>query len=521
MAATDGATGSVAGSAAGGASGGLTDGVRIPLRDQLWLLMDRPDNLMYINSLMWFSRVPDWDAVTEAIRTRMVEPYPVFRRVAKRRGRRWYWVDDPDFDLSNHLIRRRLPEPGGRAEAEAHVAEQMGVPLPGGSPLWRVEFIEGYHRDSAEEEGALILFRVQHGVVDGVRLTQLVLDLCDHEDDTPLPSVGRDLSPGRKGVLGAVSAAGEAGVDVVKDSLGIARGLTGAALRLPETLGRLSRDVLAPGRRLSRVPTRTVESLTDAIRPTNLMANTYRSVFRLLFEPRSADLPWSGKVHREKKVAWVSGLDLAAIKRVAKSHDSTVTPVMIAAVSKALTGYLDAHGDRRVSDINLMVPVSVGSGDDEAGELGNHITLVLMRLPLGIDDPEELLDAITTSMTRVRYSLEPHVTFATILTVAAAPGPVARAVIDLFANKTVGQLTSVPGPAGPVSLGGSTVDGILGWVPMSGDQALGICIFSYDGTVTVGIATDAELIPEPGEVAGRIEEQFAELAGRADESPPA
>ena len=506
--------------ATGDATGATADRVRIPLRDQLWLLMDRPDNLMYINSLLWFSRVPDWDAVTEAIGTRMVEPYPVFRRVPERRGRRWYWVDDPDFDLTNHLIHRRLPAPGGRAEAEAHVAEQMGVPLPGGRPLWRAEFIEGYHRDGAEEEGALLLFRVQHGIVDGVRLTRLVLDLCDHEDDVPPPSVGRDLSGRTTGVLGAVGAAGEAGAEVVKDSFGIARGLTGAALRLPETLSRLTRDVLAPGRALSRVPTRAVESLTEDISPTNLTANTYRSVFRLLFEPRSTGLPWSGKVHREKKVAWVSGLDLAAIKRVAKAHDSTVTPVMIAAVSKALTGYLDAHGDRRVSDINLMVPVSVGSGDDEAGELGNHITLVLMRLPLGIDDPGELLDAITTSMTRVRYSLEPHVTFATILTVAAAPGPVARAVIDLFANKTVGQLTSVPGPSGPVALGGATVDGMLGWVPMSGDQALGICIFSYDGTVTVGIATDAELIPDPGEVAGRIEEQFEVFEGWAEDAPP-
>ncbi|MBC7296113.1 MAG: hypothetical protein H5T79_07200, partial [Dietzia sp.] len=48
--------------------------VRIPLRDQLWLMMDRPDNLMYINSVMWFAEVPDWDAVTEAIASRMVEP---------------------------------------------------------------------------------------------------------------------------------------------------------------------------------------------------------------------------------------------------------------------------------------------------------------------------------------------------------------------------------------------------------------------------------------------------------------
>ena len=35
------------------------------------------------------------------------------------------WEDDPDFDLESHLIRRRLPGPGGRAEAEAHVAEQQ------------------------------------------------------------------------------------------------------------------------------------------------------------------------------------------------------------------------------------------------------------------------------------------------------------------------------------------------------------------------------------------------------------
>ena len=158
-------------------------------------------------------------------------------------------------------------------------------------------------------------------------------------------------------------------------------------------------------------------------------------------------------MHAEKKVSWIAGLDLAAVKRVAKVHDTTVTTVMLAAVSKALTEYLDTQGDRRVSDINLMVPMAVSPvGDELPEELGNHITLILMRLPLWVDDTDELIEAITTSMTRVRYSLEPHVNFATMLTVAVTPGPVAHAVIDLFANKTVGQLTSVPGPVSTVSL---------------------------------------------------------------------
>ena len=491
------------------------DGIRIPLRDQLWLLMDRPDNLMYINCLVWFAEIPDWDEVTRAIQTRMVEAHPVFHRTPVRRGRRWYWVDDPDYDISNHLVRSRLPEPGGRAEAEAYIAEQMAVQLPKGQPLWRAEFIEGYHGHEGEQEGALILFRVQHGVVDGIRLTQLVLGLCEHEDDSSLPSVGRDLAPSGGGILGAVTGAG---AGLAKDSWGIARGVTGATLRFPLTLARLARDVAAPGRTLTRVPTRVVESLTDNINAENRTANTYRGVFRLLFEPRSPELSWSGKAHAEKKVSWIAGLDLAAVKRVAKVHDTTVTTVMLAAVSKALTEYLDTQGDRRVSDINLMVPMAVSPvGDELPEELGNHITLILMRLPLWVDDTDELIEAITTSMTRVRYSLEPHVNFATMLTVAVTPGPVAHAVIDLFANKTVGQLTSVPGPVSTVSLAGTPVSGMLGWVPMSGDQALGICIFSYDGTVSVGIATDAELIPEPGAVAGMIEGQFTTFDGWYDE----
>jgi hypothetical protein len=120
-------------------------------------------------------------------------------------------------------------------------------------------------------------------------------------------------------------------------------------------------------------------------------------------------------------------------------------------------------------------------------------------------------------MSRVRYSFEPHVTFATMLGVAVTPGPVAHAVVDLLANKTVGQLTSVPGPVSTVRIAGTPVEGIPGWVPMSGDQAFGICIFSYNGKVSVGIATDAGLVPDPGEVAGMIEDKFATFAGWDEE----
>lgn len=490
--------------------------VRIPLRDQVWLLMDRPDNLMYINSVMWFAEVPDWDAVTEVFAERLVDSYAVFRRRPERRGRRWYWVDHEDFDISDHVTRTRLPGDGTREDAEEFVSERMSVPLADGRPLWSIEFIENYHghgrgEDGTErEEGALLLFRVQHGVVDGVRLTQLMLNLCDIDDDALPPKVGRDLAA-RGGLLRTATAAG---AGVARDALGIAGGLGGAAVKWPLTVTKLVKDVSAPGFQVARVPTRVVESLAETVSPTNKTANTYRSIFRLLWEPRSPRRSWSGHARAPKKVSWVSGIDLAAVKRVAEVHDSTVTIVMTAAVSRALTEYLRSNGDKPLADINLMIPMSVAPvGEGPPDELGNHITLILLRLPLGVDDSQELINDITTSMTRVQYSLEPHATYAAIVGSAVVPSAVSNTLVDLVANKTIGQLSSVPGPSAPVSLAGTPVEGMLGWVPMTGDQALGVCIYSYDGRVTVGIATDAGLVPEPGELARMIGRQFEQFEG--------
>ncbi|HHX84741.1 MAG TPA: DUF1298 domain-containing protein [Actinomycetales bacterium] len=498
-----------------------TDRVKIPLRDQLWLHMDRPDNLMYINSLVWFDEVPDWDRVIETIARRMIEQYPVFTRVPVREGRTWYWQDHPDFDLADHITYHRLPGTGDRAEAEAHISERISVPMPRDRPLWEVEFIEGYRGHDGDDgtEGALLLFRVQHGVVDGVRLTQLILSLCDHDDDSVPEPVGRaGLAPEEGGLI---STLGHAGLEVARDSFGIAKDAARATITWPWTLAKVAGDVVAPGRQFRRVPTRAVESLTGVVSPTNHSANTFRSVFRLIMEPRAPELSWSGRAHAQKKVSWVSGLDLEGVKRIARAHESTVTAVILAAVSMGLTEYLRRHGDEPVADISLMVPISLAPIEVEpSSELGNHVTLIIMRLPLGVADPDRLLGQVTETMTRVRYSYEPHVTFTTMMGVAAAPRPVATAIIDFFANKTVGQLTSVPGPRTTVSLAGTPVAGMLGWVPMSGNQALGICIFSYDGQVSLGFATDAQLVPDPAQMAVIVGEQFANFAGWSEDVAP-
>ena len=78
---------------------------QISVQDALWLNMDRPNNLMVIDGVMWFLEQPDWDAVRGVLEERLVKRFPVFSCKAVKRDGGQFWVPDPDFDISNHLIR--------------------------------------------------------------------------------------------------------------------------------------------------------------------------------------------------------------------------------------------------------------------------------------------------------------------------------------------------------------------------------------------------------------------------------
>ncbi|HXP33515.1 MAG TPA: wax ester/triacylglycerol synthase domain-containing protein, partial [Acidimicrobiales bacterium] len=72
------------------------------------------------------------------------------------------WVDDPEFDLGNHLHRAALPHPGGDEEFTAMVAKVMGRPLQPEQPPWEMHVIEGL-------AGGMVglIAKVHHAVIDG------------------------------------------------------------------------------------------------------------------------------------------------------------------------------------------------------------------------------------------------------------------------------------------------------------------------------------------------------------------
>ena len=55
---------------------------RLGIQDALWLEMDRPNNLMVVDSVIWTSEPLDFTELRKVVKQRLVDRYPVFRSKA-------------------------------------------------------------------------------------------------------------------------------------------------------------------------------------------------------------------------------------------------------------------------------------------------------------------------------------------------------------------------------------------------------------------------------------------------------
>ena len=141
--------------------------------DAAWLHMDRPTNLMVINSVLWFDEPVDWERCEDVFRERLVERFDRFRQrpVEGLTGPHW---EDAELDLDLHFHHVRCPRPGTgrrcRPSSPTRLADAAGslAPALGGLP-----------RSTVYGVGAAVLMRMHHCIADGIALARVMLTLTD------------------------------------------------------------------------------------------------------------------------------------------------------------------------------------------------------------------------------------------------------------------------------------------------------------------------------------------------------
>ena len=426
--------------------------------DAAWLRMDSPTNLMVINSLLFFERMPDWDRIRANHVERIVERFPRFRQIARPGGpfNGAHWQDDPRFDPYDHMHRIALPAPHDLQALRALVGDLATAPLDHDRPLWELHLIEDVG------DGAVLLTRVHHAVGDGIALARVMLSATDGGDAGP----GIGGSPAAHSALGAILHGGAAAIGHPRRTA--ARGLTDMS-----ALAKL----LLPGAEASRT------------------------------------LKGDGRVgHR---VAWSEPVDLWRVKRTARAYRVTVNDVLMAALAGALRTRILAAG-AAPERLHALVPLNLRPLDEPVpANLGNRFGLVLAELPVEVEDEIDRVWEVYRSMDAIKRSDEGAISYGILDVMGRAPTAVEARLIEYFTAKASMVVTNVRGPERPISLAGTPVAGVLVWAPCAGDMRMTVSIFSYAGKVTVGFLADAGVVPDPQPLADAFRAELLALARRA------
>ena len=451
---------------------------RFSSADAAWLHMDRPTNLMVINTVLLFDEPVDWNRVKQITQERLVDRYPKFRqRVVESRLplQAPKWEDDPDFSLEHHMHHLALPAPGDIAALQELVGDLMTMPLDRARPLWHTYVIDGFG------DGAAMLTRMHHCIADGIALARVMLSLADGGTDGQIEAddVGED---------------GEAG--------GSLRGVVSGATHLATTAGSAAAKQVGS---IARSP-------THAPRIAGAVARDAGTVMRLLLTPADAATALKGEPGVSRRVAWSKPMSLPLIKKIGHTHDATVNDVLLAAVSGALRHYLQDH-DSPVGEIQAMVPFNLRPLDKPLPRrLGNKFGLVFLPLPVRTSGSYRRLVEVHHRMQRIKNGRDGPVSYGLLGLTGLTPEPVERRIIDLFTAKGTAVMTNVPGPREPVYVAGTPVRAVLVWAPTSGHIGMSVSIFSYRDEVTVGLMVDAALIPDPEHIIDQLERELDVLA---------
>jgi diacylglycerol O-acyltransferase / wax synthase len=414
------------------------------------------------------------------------------------------WVDDPEFEVDDHVRRVRLPEPGGMIELEELVADEVARPLDLGRPLWEIVVVEGL----AGERLALVA-KLHHAVLDGISGSSLlgaILDLDPRGRPVPFPGASWDPDP-LPGVRSVLTHAAS------------------AAARSPEAL-------LATFQR-------GVDTLLDVAGHNKRLAERGSVPPPAPFSaPRSS---FNGALSSRRHYVTAS-VPLDRVRLVARTFGTTVNDVLLAGVAGALRERMEQSGEDPGRSLVALVPVSTrsrsprrriaedvtGPGRGAAGsvDLGNRISGMLVSLSTDVDDPVDRLQAVAAA-TAVAKEQERLTGGRLLADVAQLMPPAVVSRLARWATAPVmGRrlrpvcnvvVSSLPGPRSALWCAGSRVSAVYPVGPVAAGVGLNVTCMTYQGVGYIGLLACRKLVPDLRELGTMLDNSLAELTKAAAE----
>lgn len=451
-------------------------GMIAPL-DAAFLIQEAREHPMHVGGLQLFRPPAGSDEEYVGTLYRELLTYTAVSPIFARRPRdpveslgNLWWKTETDVDIEYHVRRSALPRPGRVRELLELISRLHGSLLDRHRPLWEYHLIEGL------ADGRFASYaKCHHALADGITLTRKVLGSCSADPDA-------------RGRPPMWSPDGQAPRPAAKRRVG-------NPIETFRHAGRSLMGFRGMGSMLAEYGRAALKDQT-AVLP-------YAAPRSMLNKPISGS-------RRVATQSW----DIARVLKVAKARGVTLNDVVLAMSAGALRRYLIANDALPDDPLIASVPVSMRTGGSGDGE-GNAITFVLCNLATHLDDADDRLEAITSSMRATKEVMadRPGLQLAALgVLTAVGPSALTRIPGSSAAPPPYNVLISnVPGPRERLYWNGAELEAIYPLSIPTENQALNITCLSYANHLEFGLVGCRLAVPKLQRLLDYLEDSLAEL----------
>ena len=383
-------------------------------------------------------------------------------------------IDDPDFDVWNHITFDRLPSPGDQRTLNRHLARFSAEELDPDRPLWRFEIIEGL------EDGKIALVqKLSHATMDGMTAMKVMQYLFDMEAKEPSKLEPSDWqpepAPGKMSLLmGAVKEnAQRFGVKAPKTMMSLTKSLAKSSAKsvARKILGEEDDDSEKGGQSNLKAP------------PTSINQG----------------------ISRDKRSITYATYQVSELKRISKALGCKINDLCLLMSSEALKEYFEGIDEKIDFDLVLVMPIDM-RGVKEM-QRRNGMTLSMVNVHNTIESLPERLKAIHNNTTLAKSVKSP-------VTDAGIPeqdimGMFSPLVVDMamallnriqkwekLPSPVHAVMTNVPGPPGTLYFAGMPIEYQIPIIPVFHKAALAIGASSMGNNLSIGFHGCGRVVKE-------------------------
>jgi len=457
---------------------------RLTALDLGFLLLEKRNQPLHVAYLNLYSPPPDAgpdfvQKLVERLRSYAVA-LPPFNQRLEGRFAAGFWVEDPEFDIDQHVIHIALPRPGRIRELLAMVSRMHASHLDRTYPLWRIYVIEGV------EGGRIATYsKVHHAVADGVAGTRLMLKSMSVNPDDIVPPTWALPPNGRRAATGLLNAP------------------------------------LSSAARIAGHLRNAVSSLPGIGRELRLSFREYRDKHPDFISGLSAPPSiLNRRISASRRFA-AQTFALSRVRAVGRALGHTANDVVLGMCGHALRRYLQELEALPDKPLVALVPMSTRRDRTDSG---NQIAFFLVSLATHLAGMAERMAAIKRSVDHGKARLA-NMQPAEMLghgIAMMAPG-----LLDMIASARPSRpafnliISNVPGPKAQMYWQGCRLEGMYPVSAIADGLALNITLTRRHESLDFGLIACRRTLPHVQRLLDYLEEGLAGLEALASTAPDA